>query len=186
MNISVMCPKCKKKEELKLTETNMAEISMIGSTYIASYHADHVLLLCIGRHGIRFIDICDPPSQLIHSVNLYVGPFLLIRSPLIGNIGLLFADLEKKIIDARMVYNHMHALCFARFLSRSIYKDVCLDGPIEVYGLKYLVKKSDKIVVAMTCEEEKKTKVEQWLKQLVGMIRDVPIDINLLIKNRIL
>jgi len=183
MTYYVVCPKCRKKEAVTLSPVNLMEAHLTGNTNIAIYHTDHMLLLNLDRYGIRNINVCDPPSQLVHSINIIVGNYLLLRTPLI-DVGLeaIFADSNKKIVDARMIGNHMHAISFVRFLQRYIDKIPRSAQKIDVYGLEFMVERKGDYIVGLPITEKNKDKTSNMIRYFVQNIKNIPVDTSLFLE----
>ena len=176
------CPKCKKDEELRLIQQNLRELSLLGSTSIASYHIDHTLIVNIDRRGIRSLTTCDPSSSLVYSVNTQVGEFVIMRSPTLDlNPGIILVDLREKLVDARLLANNLYAISFVRFLQKNA-SSMASRGIIRAYGIKYLVKSNEDILVAIPIGDAGANNAEDVAEKVTSSIQDFPPDICMILR----
>ena len=128
------------------------------------------------------MNIVDPPSQLVHSINIYVGGYLIVRSPLVS-LGreVMFVDVGRRIADARAVQNHMKAISFIRHLRRTNYGEgMCV---ANVYGTKYMVLAQDNILATTPLQEnEEINTVKSWLRGITEHVSTIPTEISRLEK----
>ncbi len=178
VSVSVFCPRCRRVDRIPITENNELEYYLWGSTITAIYHIDHILLVSIDRYGIRSIDICDPPSILMYSLNIVVGNYMLIRNPpLTLKYETILVDLNRKLVDARTVQNHMYAVSFVRYLSKNIDK-IPGRGIINAYGMKFLVERKGAILVATRLGKNNASEdIESWVERLINIVDEVPLAI---------
>jgi len=183
MTYYIVCPKCRRKGAITLSPVNLMEVYLTGNTNIAIYHTDHMVLLNLDEYGIRSINVCDPPSQLVHSINIIVGNYQLLRTPLI-DVGFeaIFVDSNKKIVDARMIGNHMHAISFVRFLQRYIDKIPRSAEKIDVYGLKFVVERNGDYIVGLPITEKNKDRTSDMIRYFVQNIKNIPVDTSLVLE----
>jgi len=184
MEIFVTCPRCRRQEKIRIQGSNLVEYYLTGTTSLAVYHVDHMMLVTIDRYGVRSVDICDPPSGLVHSMNMIVGEYLLIRNPLfLSKPEAMFIDIDRKIIDARMIYNHMYAVSFARYIRRSLESILNSGELVNVFGIKYVVDNNDDIIVASPASEKSDiAMIKSWIKYLVENVHSVPVDLAMIQK----
>lgn len=175
MEISVVCQKCRKAEKINIHDTNIREISLLGSTNIAIYHMDHMLLLNIDRYGIRSQNICDPSSAMVYGVNVYVGKYFLIRQPLIPKkLEIVLLDRKRKIIDARLISNYMYAISLARFVQKN--KDIKSNNIHNIYGVRYLIGGNGNILLAVPLVDVTEGIAEKWVDYISTCVNEIPLE----------
>ncbi|GEM_PF-4717267 len=174
--IMIVCPKCRRREEIKLNEFILRELHITGSANIAYYHSDHILYVNMDRYAIRTIATYDPPSMLIHGLNIYVDEYFVLRQPIIPNdMEIMFIDIKRKVADARLVSNHMYAVSLIRYL-RINRKAIPEEGAINAYGVNYMIKRNGSILLAKKLKDDG-DKAKNILMRLLADIKGVPVNL---------
>jgi len=178
MVVSIICPKCRRAEKIPIVANNMIEYHLLGSTSIAVYHVDHVLIVSVDKYGVKATSVCDPPSILVHSLNTIVGEYLLIRNPILtSKYEVMFIDLDRKIADARTIQNHMYAISFVRYLSKSGNK-IPENGILNAYGMNFLVERNGNLLVAVLMKESENIEaIKSQVESLAETIDKIPLSL---------
>ena len=178
MTLVVVCPKCRREEEIKLNRFLLREMYVAGSANLAYYHVDHILYVNIDRYGIKTMAIYDPPSMLVHGLNVYVDGYFVLRQPIIPNrTEIMFVDLKRKIADARLISNHIHAITFVRYIKLNGRK-IPEEGDLNVYGIRYIVRKNGEVILARKVGDGKSESENEILNRLMLNIKEIPANLH--------
>ncbi|MCR8433419.1 MAG: hypothetical protein NDP13_06060 [Crenarchaeota archaeon] len=177
--VTITCPKCRAKDILNLSSFMLWELHSSGCINIALYHSDHVLYVNMDGYNVRKISVCDPTSILAYGLNMYVDGYLILRQPLIPiDKDLIFVDMNKKVVDARLILNYMYAVLLTRYLrlnGRTIQdRDI-----IDVRGVNFAVVRNNGMLLAkrVSGDEEKAINL---LIDMQKIVDSVPVNLEVL------